>query len=301
MFSGNPRFLSLFPLVLSAKAKGVRIVIHGHGWSSSSQAFTAWLRHLLWKAADVLLLYTDEERQHFIDKGFPAHRVFAANNTIGTEDIKQAALAWDSRKLAEFRSDQQINNAPLLLFCGRLTEKAELHVLIEALALSIQNGMPYRLAVIGAGSEEAQLRALSSRLKVDEHILWLGAMHDEVKLAPWFLSASLFVYPGGIGLSLLHAFNYGLPVVTHDEVKHHNPEISALAPGENGALFSRGNAVSLHECIRELLSNQAKLVNMRSNALETVATRFSTELMVSRFLAAVNAAHHISSGRPDCA
>lgn len=297
MFSGNPRFLSLFPLVLQAKAKGVGIIIHGHGWSSSSLALTARLRHMLWRAADVLLLYTDEERQQFIDRGYPATNVFATNNTIGTDDIKNAIAAWPEPQLAKFRAEQQSgDDCPLLLFCGRLTEKAQLHVLIDALAISIQAGRRLRLAIVGAGSEEAQLRARASRLNLDQQILWLGAIHDEAKLAPWFLSASLFIYPGAIGLSLLHSFNYGLPVVTHDQLKQHNPEIAALAPGENGALFPQGNAAALSTCIHSLLSNPSVLANMRAKALETVTTRFSTDLMVSRFLQAVDAAHRISTG-----
>ena len=40
----------------------------------------------------------------------------------------------------------------------------------------------------------------------------LGSIYDEIELAPWFLTADAFVYPENIGLSILHAFGYGLPV-----------------------------------------------------------------------------------------
>lgn len=293
--AGNPRFLSIFPLILRAKAKGVGVIIQGHGWSSSSGALSARIRHALWRLGDVVFLYTDEERAQFIANGFDPTRVFAANNTIGTDDIKQAQSEWPTSRLTQFQSEQGLHaEAPLLLFCGRLTEKAELHLLIQSLVRVRQTNGLVRLAIVGQGQLEAELREQVRALGLDDAVIWLGEIHDEAQLAPWFLSASLFVYPGAIGLSLLHAFNYGLPVVTHDQMRQHNPEIAALTPGVNGAVYPQGDADALAACLLTLLSSPETIRAMKTAALATVQDRFSTDMMVNRFIEAVQTAHELT-------
>ena len=58
------------------------------------------------------------------------------------------------------------------------------------------------------------LQSIAEELDVEQYVRWLGSIYDEAQLAPWFLTADAFVYPGAIGLSVLHAMGYGLPVVT---------------------------------------------------------------------------------------
>jgi len=292
--AGNPRFLNIFPLIVRARLKGIGVIIQGHGWSSSSRALSARIRHALWRLGDVLFLYTDEERTQFIENGFAPDRVFAANNTIGTDDIKQALAEWPMERLTGFKQEQGLGqDAPLLLFCGRLTAKAELHVLFDALT-KLRHIVPQvRLAIVGKGPLESVLRGQAIQLGLEKTVIWLGEIHDERQLAPWFLTARLFVYPGAIGLSLLHAFNYGLPVVTHDQMRQHNPEIAALKPGINGAVYPRDNAEALADCLQHLLSSEKVVKAMGAAALHTVQTRFSTEMMVDRFIEAVQTAHRL--------
>jgi hypothetical protein len=281
--SGNPRFLSIFPLIMKAKARGMGVIIQGHGWSSSSRPLLARIRHAMWHLGDVLFLYTDEEKAQFIENGFAPARLFAANNTIGTDDIRQALTEWPSEKLSTFQAEQGLQNKSKGPFCKHLLLQAVHH--LRAVNPSI------RVAIVGRGALEGALRAQAAALALDDAVIWLGEVHDESQLAPWFLSAQLFVYPGAIGLSLLHAFNYGLPVVTHDQVRQHNPEIAALAPGQNGAVFAKGDADALARSLQALLCAPATLTAMRASALDTVQSRFSTEMMVDRFMQAAQAAH----------
>ena len=65
-----------------------------------------------------------------------------------------------------------------------------------------------------------------------DSIRWLGALYEQEVMAPWFLSAKVFVYPGYIGLSIMHAMGYGLPVITHDNMDNQSPEVAALRNGK---------------------------------------------------------------------
>jgi glycosyltransferase involved in cell wall biosynthesis len=151
------------------------------------------------------------------------------------------------------------------------------------------------LAVIGDGEDVVRLRNLADALGLGASVRWLGPIYEEAAVAPWFMNAECFVYPGPIGLSLLQAFGYGLPVLTHDRRREHNPEIAALEDGRNGLLFPRGDPEALAGCIRRIGSESGLREALGAEARRTVELRYSTELMVERFLAAVRTASELVS------
>lgn len=297
VLSGNPRFLSNFPLLWQAHRRGAGVVWWGHGWSSTSRIFTAWVRRGLMRLADVLLLYTDAEREQFIKRGFASPRVFATNNSIGSAEINEAKNYWLAPRLERFQEEQSIKDREILLFCGRLTLKSEFLLLLEAFSEVAKLHPAVTLAVVGDGELRPSAQGRSRALGISDRVIWLGEVHEERQLAPWFLSAKALIYPGSIGLSLLHAFNYGLPVITHATIRRHNPEISALEHGVNGLMFADGNVGALVASIEELLNDPRRRERMSEAALQTVEGRYSTERMVSGFVDAVHAARRSALAR----
>jgi len=95
---------------------------------------------------------------------------------------------------------------------------------------------------------------------------------------------------------MMQAFGYGLPVVTHNLRREHNPEIVALVENVNGLLFPRSDAVALAERVRTICTNESLRVRLSGNALDTVTTQYTMANMVARFVAAVTS---ISSIRGD--
>jgi glycosyltransferase involved in cell wall biosynthesis len=124
-----------------------------------------------------------------------------------------------------------------------------------------------------------------------------GAIYDDMLLAPWMLSASVFAYPVAIGLSVLHAFGYGLPVVTSDDIASHNPEIEGLRAGENGLLYRDGDiddfASALNVCMTGGEAWDAMSHAARATVLE--GGEFSVDGMVNGIAAAVrDAVEHVA-------
>ena len=118
-----------------------------------------------------------------------------------------------------------------------------------------------------------------------------GPIYDQMQLAPWFLNAEVFCYPQNIGLSLLHAFGYGLPVVTADRVEAQNPEIAALEHGKNGLTYAHGDADALAAALRQLLDQAPLRQEMSGRAEQTVREDFTIERMVDGMEAAVRYCH----------
>jgi glycosyltransferase involved in cell wall biosynthesis len=111
-----------------------------------------------------------------------------------------------------------------------------------------------------------------------------GAIYDEQCVAPWMLSATLFCYPRNIGLSLLHAFGYGLPVVTSDDLAGHNPEIEALKPSVNGLLYRDGDLDDIVRQWLDLMNDPALRQRLSTAASRTVTDRYTLDHMVQGFL-----------------
>jgi glycosyltransferase involved in cell wall biosynthesis len=94
----------------------------------------------------------------------------------------------------------------------------------------------------------------------------------------------------------MQAFGYGLPVVTHNRRREHNPEIAALDENVNGLLFPRGDAAALADRVRTICTDELLRVRLAANALDTVTTQYTMANMVARFIAAVTS---VSSMRGD--
>lgn len=287
---GNARFLSNYPLLWKAKRRNIATVWWGIGSMPSQNRLRYLLRARIMRWMDVILLYTEREKQDFLRIGFPSERVFAINNAIDQTPLQAATAQWPSSRLAAFQHEHGITNKLVFLFCGRLSAKARVDLAIEALAQLLNRNKNCLLVLIGDGDQRNNLEKLARRLNVMESIRWLGAIYDQDLMAPWFLSAKAFVYPGYIGLSILHAMGYALPVITHDNLANQSPEVAALIEGENGILYAENDSSDLSSKMLQMVSDETLRQAMSKRALFTAREEFTLPEMVRRFWEAVHAA-----------
>lgn len=292
VLDGNLRWLSNYPLIASARRRGVSVVWWGHLHSPTSNAFRTRIRRSLMRFADMLLVYTDSERDDLMRAGYDPKRVSALNNALDDAAISERIEHWNGTRLRDFMEENDVMVRKVLLFCGRLRSapSTELDVALKAVADLKTRDPSYLLVVVGDGPEAARLKATAVQLKIEKHVRWLGSVYDEDELAPWFLCARCFVYPGPIGLSLIQSMGYGLPVITHGNRSQHNPEIAALSDGVNGLMFPRGNAAALADSIHRACSNEELRHALSSAARETIRTSYSMSNMIERFARAVKSA-----------
>jgi glycosyltransferase involved in cell wall biosynthesis len=293
---GAPRFLSNIPILWDAWRRGLGIIWWGHGWSATSVAWRARVRCQMMRISDVILLYTEREAKELTARLGAHIPIIGLNNTIDSRPIRDAVAEWPTERLSAFRRAHGFSEDGLLLFCGRLrsSPSTELDVALHGLARLAQRHKALRLAIIGAGEEKVSLANLAQHLGISDRIIWVGPLFDERQLAPWFLSATAFVYPGTVGLSLLHALSYGLPVITHDETRKQGPEIAALEDGVNGYTFRRGDAEHLATLIDRLVTNPELRESMSRRALRTTQEDYSFTNMIARFSRAISDASRIS-------
>lgn len=273
VLSGNPRQISTIALLLKAKLKGVTIVWWGQYWSSTSKRWRQMLRFIPMSLSNALLFYTDVEVESFKNDKLALGKksiIKALNNGINITEIKQLKMKY----IATHRD-------PSLLFIGRLTEKSKLHLAFEAIA-KLGSDAP-TLHIVGDGIEKESLERLAEKLDITKYICWHGVITDEVEISRIANICKAFLYPGEVGLSLIHAMAYGLPAIIHNDNSKHMPEIAAFTDGLTGTDFKMDDVDSLCQSLRFILNNDQKLNNYSKKSYSTIESNFTTERMAERF------------------
>lgn len=290
MLTWNPRYLSLVPTLLKAKAMGVPTILWGHGYSKTENSMRRKVRHSVARLATALMFYNQAGADSYLHAGFNPRSIFVARNSLDQEPIRQAKCHWESnpKQLEAFLHQQNLGSGPHVLFVSRLDRANRLDLLVEAVALLVGEFPNLQVNVIGKGpAEEQRIQALAQQHNVARQFNFVGPIYEELALAPWFLTADVFCYPANIGLSILHAFGYGLPVITSNDIGSQNPEIEALNTGKNGLLYDHLDIKALAESLRIIFLNRELAQQMSREALRTVNEEFSLENMVSGMAAAV--------------
>lgn len=273
---GAPRNLSTLLVLAKARMKGARTIWWGQYWSATSEARRHPLRMKLSRMADALLFYTDSEVTQFQADGWThSGPVGALNNGIDLTEVY--------RLRRTYKPAQRKKN---LLFIGRLTKKAQLCLMVSA--LSDPRLSDCHLHVIGNGPEENSLHVQARDIGVADRIIWHGGTTNETCIAQVANDCAAFVYPGSVGLSLIHAMGYGLPCIVHDQPLRHMPEIAAFEDGGSGMTFCEGDATDLAKAVSSMLSTSNDRERMSLRSCVITRDNYTTEGMATRFVEFLN-------------
>ena len=282
VINGNVRQLSSMLILVKARLKGIRVVWWGHHLSSSSKDWRVKIRIAIMNLLhpDALLFYTNSGVKWMQKRGVNHPKMFATGNTIDQVPIQSA--------MAKFDGVDRFNGSAGLLCCSVLREKVRLDLIIKAMADRRLEDV--RLAVIGDGPMKEQYLRVAAECGVEDRIIWLGATRDQEVMAPWFLSAKAFVYPGAVGLSILHSLSYGLPVVVHGNVDHQMPEFEVMEDGKTGFCFREGDVGDLVEKVRCIVSDEVRRKKMSEYSKHVAYEKYSMKQMVANYARAIEAA-----------
>lgn len=291
-------FLSLLPAIRRARRRGVGTVLWGHGFGKGENALRRGLRNRLGRLADALLVYNHRARHLLLEDGFDPERVFVAPNTVDLSDAQRAVTQWqqDTGRLAAKRAELGLGEH-VLLHVSRWQPQRRVEQLLEATSRLTGEFPDLKLVLIGQEHDNSRTRADIERLRLGGHVVFTGPIYEEKELAPYFLSAAAMVFPAEIGLSLHHAFAYGLPVVTHNDVDLHAPEVEALKADVNGLTFPPNDVEALAAQLRQLLADSALRLRLSAAARATIAQRYTLANMVDGFIASAERAIQRRDGR----
>jgi glycosyltransferase involved in cell wall biosynthesis len=273
IISGNPRYVSSIIFVLKVRLIGGKIAWWSHYRSSTSKNWRMKLRLGLMKIANGIVFYTQDEVNEYLSKlkKKEDRPVVGLNNGIDIIPIKCIRNKYD----ADSRQRE-------ILFLGRISEKANFNILLEALKYPILNNIT--LNVIGNDDQYYSLIKDKITIAHGSKINWYGKLIVEKEISNIANRCRIFVYPGAVGLSLIHCMAYGLPCLVHSDPLKHMPEIAAFKTGITGLTFCPGSPKDLAFKLSTMISNTKTLNIMSNNCLEIVENEFNTTRMAQKFI-----------------
>ncbi|MHC4190259.1 MAG: glycosyltransferase [Planctomycetota bacterium] len=160
-----------------------------------------------------------------------------------------------------------------------LVERKGHRYLFEATVKVKEEFPQIKLLVVGEGPLKKDLKKLAEKLSSENEIIFTGFRKDIpeiLSILDVFVSASL---KEGLGVSLLEAANYGLPIVATNAGGI--PEV--VEDGVTGFLVPPKDSEALAEKIIYLLSHPKEARKMGENGKERVRKNFSVEQMVNSY------------------
>ena len=197
-------------------------------------------------------LYIGEQnRRWFRHYGMSDDRLFRAPYCVDNAHFRAEAARLRPQR-AEVRASFGItDDAPVVLFCGKLIDKKQPLKVIEAFAHA-RAVAPAWLLMAGDGPLRADCEAFASRLGVRDRVVFAGFM-DQQALPRAYAAADVFVLASKLhetwGLVVNEAMNFGLPVVVSDRV---GCAADLVRPGENGRIVPHDDIAKLADAIARL-------------------------------------------------
>lgn len=267
---GDYRYLSTWLAAMWCRITGVPVLMWTHGWTQMESGFRRRIRLGFYRLSRGLLVYGVEAKRIGSRLGYPGHLIHVVYNSqssvleLPMEPALRDGTAHSGR----------------LLFIGRLTKRKRVDLILDALRELQDWDMPLTVDIIGEGPERESLERRAQRLGVVA--TFHGAVYASENVSSLLERADLLVIPGHAGLSVLQGLAAGVPVLTHDDLSAHAPEVEAITPGLTGDFFPYGDAVALSRLIRSWIGRtEADRQASAEAALNMVRSRYTAEAQVA--------------------
>ena len=169
----------------------------------------------------------------------------------------------------------------IVLAVGRLEHQKGFDLLLQTWSKISSAMYPWKLLIVGSGSQEQELKRLIKSLKLTDSV---SIQQATPHIADIYNSSSLFVMSSrfeGLPMVLIEAKMAGLPSVCFD---FPNGAKEVIRNGIDGIIVPNGNTDALGSAIVKLASDRAKLIEMGEKAHEDAKCRFSPEAIKSKWI-----------------
>ncbi len=285
---GSPYELTAWVLTVVGRILRIPVLLWTHGLQGEESGIKWMVRARLFRLAQGLLLYGNHAKRLLIAKGFDADRLHVIYNSL--DDCEQTAVSKQiTREDCDvFRRSLGIDaQERMICFTGRLQPVKRLPWLLQALHLVVQQGRNVHLVLVGDGSERPLLESSAEELSLTKCVHFLGAIHDESRLGLILSASDLAVVPSGAGLSVMHAFGYGTPVLLHDRVEEHFPEWEAVKEAETGWFYRYDDLSDCAAKIIDALFPRPRKPWMAEACRAMISDRYNTTTHAALFINAI--------------
>jgi glycosyltransferase involved in cell wall biosynthesis len=238
------------------------------------------------RKADVIITFSEYGKEFLVERRVKKENIFVAPNTLDTDKLTylhnkvQNTFNKIDFVKSHFKKLNENDRNIILLFSGRLNKNKKVENALLALKQLVDSNIHAYLYILGDGEEKFNLQALAKELQIDDHVNFAGPVYEDEESSKYFLSGDVFIMPGYVGLAIVHAFAFGLPILTED-VKTHSPEIQYLHHGYNGYFIKENNIEKMADAIKKLYLDENLLQELKSGARQTILQEANIHTMLN--------------------
>ena len=179
-----------------------------------------------------------------------------------------------------------------IVYAGHLLEKQGVQLILETLPKIIPEIPKVKLVIVGQGEYEENLKALSKKLKISNHVKFMGFVKDHralerilcksaIGIAPYIPIPNNHTYFTDPGKPKLY-LGCGLPVVITDV-----PAIARVIKSKKAGIIIEYTEESLAKALIALLADDKLYNEYRKNAIE-LSKKYDTNSLISKALNKTN-------------
>ncbi|WKN32040.1 glycosyltransferase family 4 protein [Porifericola rhodea] len=264
--SSKDRYLAIF-----AKWKYKLDVKLVHTRRQRPESIGGWLQNSFYiKGTDKIVVVSDELKNIFIQKGFPAEHLHVIYNGTPAEQYQNI----DEQRVQELRNELALSSNDTVIGCvARMKEQDQL---VKALPHLDEN-----IKVVFAGIPEGSLDHYIKRYKVKQKVIYAGKLSHRDTLHLYKL-LNVNVLPStmdGFGLVLVEAMAMGTPVVA----TRSGGIVDVVDDGINGLLFENNNIPDLSKKIKTVLFDDEVRQSFIKNGKVTAFEKFSLDKTIDNY------------------
>jgi len=222
------------------KTKKIRLI-----WLMQHKLFYFFIRGIF--------LYGNRAKVNMEQLGFREKKLHVIYNSLNYKESLKLRGELKSEPLFE---NYFKNNDPVLVFIGRLTKVKKLELLISAHQILMKKGFKCNVVLIGDGEAFTELLSQVREYNQVDRYCFIGPIYDEIQVSKLLFSSDICISPGNVGLTAIHAFSYGLPVITNDNYDVQMPEHEIIEEAVTGMFFKENSSESLASKIEWWLENK---------------------------------------------
>ena len=269
-FHGYRHFTHLCALI-GAKLTGKKVIFRGIGYNlgpGNRSRLRKTLLSLSYRLPDVCLYIGRLNREYYRFFGVPDDRLVHAPHVVDNDFFAaRAAKLEPARDALKARFGIEPGEK-VILFCGKLVERKQPRLLLEAF-LRAPIGKEWVLLVVGEGKLRDQLRELAAT-HPEKKVVFAGFLNQS-RIPEAYAVSELLVLPSAAGetwgLVVNEALNFGCAMIVSDMVGCGTD----LVEGKTGEVFRHTDRDGLIEAIRRLTSDRQLLKTYQDNAKETIS------------------------------
>ncbi|MFQ5659591.1 MAG: glycosyltransferase family 4 protein [Gammaproteobacteria bacterium] len=162
---------------------------------------------------------------------------------------------------------------PVLITVARLERRKGHHKVLSLLPQFIKNYPALLYVIIGDGPEYTALQGLTTKLGLEQHVLFAGVVGEQERNA-YLEQSDLFLMPGsmekndveGFGIAYMEAACFGVPAIAG----HSGGAAEAVLDKETGLICRAGDDTALAAGLARLLADEDLRHRLGNNARERV-------------------------------